>query len=222
MLLAAMAANTLITLAILLVIRDMTRVDLARFAMVVLGAGAIQVALAAGGRTLEAVAQRAYEARSALAEAATARAAAERVHADRQRRYREIGQAVRELLSDLAAGRLDTADPQVQRRCAVEAARLRRLIAEHDDTPDPLIHELRACADVAERRGVAVSLHTAGEAAGAVGRAAPGPHRSPDACARRRPDLGQGHRGRVGRPARDRGQRGRRRRPRRNREGRHR
>ena len=45
----------------------------------------------------------------------------------------------------------------------MEASRLRRLIAEQDDTPDPLIHELRACADVAERRGVTVSLHTAGE-----------------------------------------------------------
>ena len=63
-LLGAMAANTLITLAILLVVRDMDRVTLARFAMVVLGAGAIQVALAAGGRSLEAVARRAYQARS--------------------------------------------------------------------------------------------------------------------------------------------------------------
>jgi hypothetical protein len=162
-LLAALAANTAVTLAILLVILDLDRLALSRFAMVVLGAGAIQVALAGGGRSLEPVAQRAYEAASTRAEAETRRAAAELVHADRQRRYREIGHSVRDLLGDLAASRLDTSDPDVQRRCAIEASRLRRLIAEHDDDPDPLIHELRACADVAERRGVAVSLHTTGE-----------------------------------------------------------
>jgi hypothetical protein len=38
---------------------------------------------------------------------------------------------------------------------------MRRLFAESDDTPDPLIHELHACADVAQRRGVAVDIETA-------------------------------------------------------------
>jgi hypothetical protein len=50
----------------------------------------------------------------------------------------------------------------MRRRCAIEAARLRRLFAESDDVPDPLIHELRACADIAERRGVVVDIETAG------------------------------------------------------------
>ena len=36
--------------------------------------------------------------------------------------------------------------------------RLRRFLVESDDVPDPLSHELRACADAAERRGVAVDL----------------------------------------------------------------
>ena len=36
--------------------------------------------------------------------------------------------------------------------------RLRRYLAENDDVPDPFSHELRACADAAERRGVAVDL----------------------------------------------------------------
>jgi len=43
-----------------------------------------------------------------------------------------------------------------------EAARLRRLMAESDDSPDPLVHELHACADAAQRRGVAVDIETAG------------------------------------------------------------
>ena len=84
------------------------------------------------------------------------------MHADRQRRYRGIGQAVRQLLAGLATAELDPAEARVQQRCAVEASRLRRLIAEHYDAPSPLLHELRACADVAERRGVAVTLETAG------------------------------------------------------------
>ena len=72
------------------------------------------------------------------------------------------GPAVRQLLAGLAGGELDPADERVQHRCSVEASRLRRLIAEHDDAPSPLVHELRACADMAERRDVAVTLETAG------------------------------------------------------------
>src|SRR5262249_51836941 len=40
--------------------------------------------------------------------------------------------------------------------------RLRRLLAEGDEVPGPLIHELHASADVAERRGIAVEIETAG------------------------------------------------------------
>ena len=36
------------------------------------------------------------------------------------------------------------------------------MFAESDDAPDPLIHELIACADVAERRGVAADLEAVG------------------------------------------------------------
>ncbi|MBM0205193.1 hypothetical protein JNW90_20665 [Micromonospora sp. STR1s_5] len=42
------------------------------------------------------------------------------------------------------------------------AARLRRLIAESDDVPDPLLHELRAAADLAERNGLPIDLVTIG------------------------------------------------------------
>jgi hypothetical protein len=35
-------------------------------------------------------------------------------------------------------------------------------MAESDDSPGPLVHELHACADVAEERGVAVDIEAAG------------------------------------------------------------
>lgn len=44
----------------------------------------------------------------------------------------------------------------------MEASRLRRLFAETDDVPDPLVHELRACTDIADRRGVLVDLQVRG------------------------------------------------------------
>ena len=47
-------------------------------------------------------------------------------------------------------------------RCAIQAARLRRLLAEGDEVAGSLVHELHASADVAERRGVAVEIETAG------------------------------------------------------------
>jgi hypothetical protein len=66
------------------------------------------------------------------------------------------------LLEGLADGNLHADDPTVRQRCAVQAARLRRMFAESDDVPNRLLHELHACADIADRRGVAVDWATAG------------------------------------------------------------
>jgi hypothetical protein len=159
---AAMGANVLTTLVAMGLTRDLDRVTLARYATVVLGAGAIQLGVAWGGRVLESRARQATREASERAKILTAQAAGETVHHDRQRRYRETGQVAQHLLAGLASGRLDPTDPTTQRQCAVGASRLRRLIVEHDDVPSRLVHELRACADVAERRGVAVSLETVG------------------------------------------------------------
>ncbi len=80
------------------------------------------------------------------------------MHLDRRRRYHEIADTARPLLAGLADGTLDPADETVVRRCAIEAARMRRLFAESDDIGDRLLNELRACVAVAERRGVLVNL----------------------------------------------------------------
>ncbi|MET8361780.1 hypothetical protein [Micromonospora sp. NPDC005171] len=68
------------------------------------------------------------------------------------------------LLADLADGVLDPRDDDTRRRCALAATQLRRLFAESDDVPDPLVHEVTACVDVAVRRGVEVSLAVSGTA----------------------------------------------------------
>ena len=90
------------------------------------------------------------------------RQVADELHAGRQDRYRAVRRSVGPLLAGLADGELDAADRRTRNRCAVEASRLRRLFAETDDVPDPLLHELRACTDIADRRGVLVDLHVLG------------------------------------------------------------
>lgn len=70
--------------------------------------------------------------------------------------------AVLPLLADLADEVVGVADETTRLRCSVAAVQLRRLFAENDDVPDPLLHELAACVDVAERRGVVVSLAVSG------------------------------------------------------------
>lgn len=70
--------------------------------------------------------------------------------------------AVLPLLADLADEQVSVADETTRLRCSVAAVQLRRLFAENDDVPDPLLHELTACVDAAERRGVVVSLAVSG------------------------------------------------------------
>lgn len=158
----AMGSEVLITLVTLVLTRDMDRVDLARYFTVVYGAGSIEIGVAWGARVLENRASAAARAATEKAALQAARTAAEQVHQDRQRRYAEVGQSVRQLLAALAARAVDLCSGDMQRRCALEASRMRRLIAEHDDVPSPLVHELRACADMAERRGVEVSVDIVG------------------------------------------------------------
>ncbi|UOZ03895.1 hypothetical protein [Amycolatopsis sp. WQ 127309] len=67
------------------------------------------------------------------------------------------------LLAGLADGTVDPRSDAARTRCALAAAQLRRLFAENDDVPDPLVHEVTACLDVAERRGVAVTLAVSGD-----------------------------------------------------------
>jgi len=78
----------------------------------------------------------------------------------RQAQWWALQETVGPLIRGLAAGSSDPGDAGVRTQCAEEAARLRRLMAESDDSATPLLHELYA--SVAERRGVAVDIEVAG------------------------------------------------------------
>ncbi len=151
--------------------------NVAAFITVLAGSTGIQVALSVAVRTLHVPAQQAEAAATREAEATARQAVADQIGSARQARWLELRTTAEPLLSGLAAGTADPADLAVQRACAVEAARLRRLFAEADDSPDPLVHELHACADVAQRRGVAVDIETAAQFPGTQlpGTGLPGP-----------------------------------------------
>ncbi|GIJ27547.1 hypothetical protein Vqi01_27090 [Micromonospora qiuiae] len=136
--------------------------DLARAIMALYATSSLPAAVFAGGATLTAL-SRDRAATAATTNAMVAeREAAEQARRDRRERLALVSAAAGEVLTELAQGRADPADPQVQRRCTHAAARLRRLIAESDDVPHPLLHELRAAADLAERNGLPIELVTIG------------------------------------------------------------
>jgi len=161
-----LGVNAVLGLGVLVVAGTLDRISIARYLMVVTGSGALQLAFAGGARALRAAADWTAAASAAHAETLTAQRTAEEVHRMRQRRFQALQHTTAHILAALADGRALPSDPSVQRSCAMEAARLRRLFAETDDLPDPLVHELEACADVAERRGVAVDLAVIGSLPG--------------------------------------------------------
>ncbi|MEN3609143.1 hypothetical protein AAH979_06290 [Plantactinospora sp. ZYX-F-223] len=133
--------------------------DLVVVTAVVLGG---ELPVLAGAMALRGLVDAASAAAADAERVRTAEAIAEHLHADRQVRYADLATTSVPLLADLAAGSADLTDERVRAGYAVAAARLRRLFAEHDEVSDPLLHELRACLDVADRNGVAVYLGTLG------------------------------------------------------------
>jgi hypothetical protein len=157
-LLALLGAHAAIALAAVLADGLTAPADLARYAMYAYGTSSLPVAVFAGAAAIGTLARnRAGTAAAALAVEAE-RAAAEQARRERQARLAAVSGTAEEVLAALASGAADPADPEVRRRSLLAAARLRRLIAESDDVPAPLLHELRAAADVAERQGVAIDL----------------------------------------------------------------
>ncbi len=156
-LLAFLAADGMTGLAVLIALGQTDRVSIARFIGLCGGAG-LPLTLFAGSKIVSAMARRAAQAEEEVARTRIAERAAEAVQEARRIRYEMIRGVVAELLDGLAAGLFDLAEVSTRQRIAVAVTRLRRLLVENDDVPDPLSHELRACADAAERRGVAVDL----------------------------------------------------------------
>ncbi|WP_406046502.1 hypothetical protein [Micromonospora sp. NBC_00898] len=132
--------------------------DLTRYAMYVYGTSSLPVAVFAGAAAIAVFARDRAATAAAAGAVAAEGVAAERAREDRRARLALVSGTAEEVLAALAAGHADPADPEVRRRCVLAAARLRRLIAESDDVPDPLLHELRAAADLAERNGLPIEL----------------------------------------------------------------
>ena len=144
-------------------VRDgLHRTDLTGFLAVLAWSTGAQVAVAAGVKALDAAAGQAAVAARGEHAARERAATAEVIRAARHARWLALQEGAVPLVAELAAGTADPGDAQVRTRCAVQAARLRRLLAESDEVPGSLVHELHASADVAERRGVAVEIETAG------------------------------------------------------------
>jgi hypothetical protein len=157
-----LAAEALATLGVL-AWDGLNRADLAGFLAVLAWSTGAQVAVAAGVRALDIAADHAAVAVRREAAARERAATAEIIAAARHARWLTLQESAVPLIAELAAGMADPGDAQVRIRCAVQAARLRRLMAEGDEVPGSLVHELHASADVAERRGIAVEIETAGQ-----------------------------------------------------------
>jgi hypothetical protein len=140
----------------------LNRTDMAGFLAVLAWSTGAQVAVAAGVRALGLAAGHAAEAARSEAAARERAVTAELIRAARHARWLALQESAVPLVAELATGAADPGDAQVRTRCAVQAAQLRRLLAESDEVPGSLVHELHASADVAGRRGVAVEIETAG------------------------------------------------------------
>jgi hypothetical protein len=156
-----LAAEALATLGVL-VWHGMHRADLAGFLALLAWSTGAQVAVAAGVRALDVAAGHAAGAARSEHAARERAATAEIIRAARHDRWLALQESAVPLIAELAAGTADPGDARVRVQCAVQAGRLRRLLAEGDELPGSLVHELHASADVAERRGVAVEIDTAG------------------------------------------------------------
>jgi hypothetical protein len=138
------------------------RIELAGFLALLAWSTGAQVAVAAGVRALDLAAGQAAAAARSEAAARERAATAELIQAARHARWLALQESAVPLVAQLAEGTADPGDAEVRLQCAIQAARLRRLLAEGDEVPGSLVHELHASADVAERRGVAVEIETAG------------------------------------------------------------
>lgn len=133
--------------------------DLVVVTAVVLGC---ELPVLAAAMALRGLAARTAAAAGRVERMRTAEAIAEQLHTDGRSRYADLVTSTVPLLTDLKSGAADLSDERVRTTYAVAAARMRRLFAEHDEVVDPLLHELRACLDLAERNGVEVYLGTCG------------------------------------------------------------
>jgi hypothetical protein len=142
--------------AVLLAVRGMLPGSLVTLLTITLGVSSFQFALIVATLVLRGMAESATRVAMAQAGAATRENIAREVHADREARYAALRETALPLLRGIADGTCSASDREVQRRAAVEAARMRRLFGEQGDRATLLAAEVAALVDVVERRGVRV------------------------------------------------------------------
>ena len=139
--------------------------ELARLGMVAVSVTGFQIGVAMTAPLIASIVAAAHAADQARERLASEDSSLRATLQDHERRCRDLRGTAVPLLKSLADGRLDASDVLVRRRCAVEAARIRRLMCagSDPDPTDPLVEEFRAAVEVAERHGVAVALSVAGD-----------------------------------------------------------
>jgi hypothetical protein len=160
--LAFIGAHELLAFLNLVLLHDVSRQSLARFATGSVTVVGLPLCVAVVAVVFGRISKEAAAATRELERLRTEEAVAVAAHRQRAQRFAEVSETAAPILEGLADGSLVPSDPAVQRRCAVEAARMRRLFAETDTVENPLLHELRHCADIADRKGVEVELDARG------------------------------------------------------------
>lgn len=160
---AILVAHELLALTNTLLFHEANLVVLARFATTSVTVFGLPLCVAVVVVVLGRMGAEAARASRELEQVRTEEAVATAARRRRTQRFTELAGAAVPLLEGLADGSLAPSDPEVQRDCAIEAARMRRLFAETDTVDNPLLHELRHCADIADRKGVEVELDARGQ-----------------------------------------------------------
>ncbi|WP_229371726.1 hypothetical protein [Umezawaea beigongshangensis] len=161
---AALATHVAMTVGHVVATGPSDRAAVGGAGIVVLGVTTFQLAAVAIARVLHRRAGQADELAAQRDRLVTGAALAEQRQLDQRARFAGQLGATLPLLAGLADRTLDPREDDVRHRCAVVAAQLRRLFAENDEVPDPLVHEVSACVDAAERWGLSVSLAVSGDA----------------------------------------------------------
>ncbi len=159
---AFLATHEVLAAANLLLFHDVSRGSLARFATGSVTVFGLPLCIAVVAAVLRRIGTEAAAATRELERVRTEEAVAVNAHRRRTQRFAELSTTTVPLLEGLGDASLDPSAPDVRRRCAIEAARMRRLFAETDTVANPLLHELRHCADVADRKGVEVEFDARG------------------------------------------------------------
>jgi hypothetical protein len=150
------------TIGTAMVANGATVVDMADMGVTFVSVAGFQLGVALSARLLRRIADNAFRTSRAEEELRVREEEAAAAARNHERRYADLRATTIPLLAGLADGGLDPRAEAVRRRCAVEAARMRRLLTEGEGTTDPLVHELGAIIDVAERHGASVHLSVRG------------------------------------------------------------